>query len=124
MLTFAESDLADAVEYANQEFKYGSENDPNSLRSQLRSVERQSGRTPKELEELIELPESCRQSWHWFWELSNSRTEGFSGSNPIAYSEIKAYFELMRIEPRDFEITLIRSLDIAYLNHQRSKQQK
>lgn len=121
-VTFAESDIAEAIEYAKQELKYGSESDPNSLRSQLLSVERQSGKTPRELEELIKLPDNCKQSWHWFLELSNSRTEGFSGSNPISYSDIKAYFDLMKIEPRDFEVALIKSFDIAFINHQRIKQ--
>lgn len=58
----------------------------------------------------------------WFCELSNSRTEGFNSRNPILYSEIKAYFDLMKIEPTEQEVGLIKRFDAAYMQFQRSKQ--
>lgn len=119
--TFAESDIEQAIEYAKQEFRLGSPDDPNSQRSQLLSVEKQLGKTPKELENLLELPTSCETAWMWFWDLSSCRTEGFSGRNPIAYSEIKAYFELLKIDPIPVEIALIKRLDNVYLSHQANK---
>ncbi|MGL5077744.1 MAG: phage tail assembly chaperone [Waterburya sp.] len=123
-VTFAESQLQQALEFAKQEFKLGSESDPGSLRSQLLSVEKQTNQKPKELENLIELPSSCESAWVWFWDLSNSRTEGFSGSNPITYSDIKCYFDLQDIKPLDYEVSLIKRFDVAFLNAQRSKSEK
>lgn len=79
------------------------------------------GRTPKELENLVELPKSCYHIWEWFGDLNNTRSEGFNGALPITYSEIKAYFELQKIEPQDWEINTIKRFDIAYLNAKRSK---
>lgn len=89
----------------------------------LLAAQRQLGRPPKELENLIELPSSCAHVWQWFTNLSNTRGEGFNGPLPITYNEIKAYFDLMRIEPtpQDWEIALIKSWDIVYLNTVRSK---
>lgn len=55
--------------------------------------------------------------------LSNTRSEGFNGPLPITYSEIKAYFDLINVKPapQEWEIALIKSWDVAYLNNIRSK---
>lgn len=120
--TFSPEELSQALEFAKQEFELGSENDPDSKRSQLISAQKQIPTALPELENLVQLPESCFHIWFWFNELNNTRSEGFSGTLPITYSEIKSYFDLMKIEPTDQEISLIKRFDVVYLNYQRSKQ--
>lgn len=82
-----------------------------SLRDQLNSVWRQTGVKPKELQELKELPESCTQVWKWFIDLNNSRSSNGYGVNPISYSDMKAYFDLIAIEVEDWELELIKRID-------------
>jgi len=44
-------------------------------------------------------------------DLHNSRSSNGFGVNPISYTDIKAYFDLIDIKPDDWEITLIKSFD-------------
>lgn len=81
------------------------------MRDQLNSVWKQTGVKPKELEDLIELPESCAQVWKWFIDLNNSRTSNGFGVNPITYSDIKSYLDLINIEIEDWELNLIKKFD-------------
>lgn len=82
-----------------------------SLRDQLNSVWRQTGIKPKELEELKELPESCNQVWKWFIDLNNSRYSNGFGVNPLSYSDIKAYIDLIGIDIEEWELHLIKRID-------------
>jgi hypothetical protein len=53
--------------------------------------------------------------WSAFITLSNSRTQGFSGPNPITYEQIKAWKELTEtpVEPR--EVEAIKRVDTVYM---------
>jgi hypothetical protein len=53
--------------------------------------------------------------WSAFITLSHSRTQGFSGPNPITYEQIKAWKELTEtpVEPR--EIEAIKRVDTVYM---------
>jgi hypothetical protein len=53
--------------------------------------------------------------WSAFITLSNSRTQGFSGPNPITYEQIKAWKELTEtpVEPREIEV--IKRVDTVYM---------
>lgn len=104
-----------AVEYCKQEFKLGF--GPNSVREQLLAIERQTGRTPKELLELIELPESCYDTWYWFLDLHNARDSNGMSINPISYTEIKNYFELIQVVPDEWEVKLIKRFDMQVMNY-------
>lgn len=52
-----------------------------------------------------------------FIDLDSTRTSNGFGINPIQYSEMLAYFELLNIEPEDYEITAIRLLDSIAREH-------
>lgn len=65
-----------------------------------------------------------RQVWVWFNDLSNSRQDSFGGECVLTYSEMLAYFTLIGVEPEDWEISLIKQIDILYINNQRSKQKQ
>ena len=82
-----------------------------SVRDKLEMIQRNTGRTPPELQNLIELPESCYDVWSWFIELHNTRTSTGFGANPITYSDMHSFFALNCIQPEQWEIKLIRAMD-------------
>ena len=53
--------------------------------------------------------------WSAFITLSNTRSAGFSGPNPITYEQIKAWKELTEtpVEPR--EVGAIKRVDTVYM---------
>ena len=106
------NDLQDAIEYAKTEFKFASKSkDGSTLKDQLNSVWRQTGKKPKELDNLPELPDIFSEVWYWFLKLNNKRTSNGFGVNPIQYSEIKAYFDLIQYHPQEWEIEMIEKFD-------------
>ena len=89
--------------------------DGSTLRKHLESIWRQTGRKPKELKNLIELPQSCYLVWKYFLDLNNARgSNGFS-VNPISYTDIMNYFFLMDVSPNPEEVDLIRQFDNKYM---------
>lgn len=68
------------------------------------------GVKPKELENLVELPRSFKQCWHFFLDLNSTRNQGF-GVSPITYVEIYAYFNLMQLDYEPWEIEAIKAFD-------------
>lgn len=57
----------------------------------------------------------ARHIWEWFLELHSARgSNGFS-SNPIEYTQIKAWSELTGASPEPWEIKAIKSMDNALL---------
>lgn len=121
-IIFENEDYEQLITYAEQEFSLGSSSDPKSKRSQLLSVERQTGKLPDELVDLVELPESATFIWRWFIDLNNARQSGMS-INPISYSEIAAYFSLYNIHPYEYEIQMIKILDNIALKHYTKQQE-
>lgn len=63
----------------------------------------------------VNVPEAGRIIWGWFADLCRTRTYGFSGPNPIAYSEIEAYARLYRWPLEKRHIDLILAMDRSYL---------
>ena len=53
--------------------------------------------------------------WSAFVALSNSRTMGFSGPNPITYNEIKAWKELTDTSVSSRDIEAIKLVDVVYM---------
>lgn len=70
------------------------------------------------------VPESGRDLWRIFIDLSRTRTYHMAGPNPIAHREIEAYARLHRwpLQPRHVEV--IVALDAAWLEHAYSKRDK
>lgn len=77
---------------------------------------RQTGKMPKELEELIELPDSMIDVWSWFITLHESRSSNGFGVNPINFSDIAAFFHLQQIEPHIWEVDVIKRMDREVLS--------
>jgi len=83
-------------------------------REHLEQVERQTGRSLKELEPPTEFPDILVHIWSAFTALSNCRSQGFSGPNPISYRDIKDYIELTESPLSPREVNLLRELDGVY----------
>jgi hypothetical protein len=84
------------------------------------------GITPKELENLVEIPETLLHVWCWFLDLHSTRPSGF-GVSAITYSEIKAYFELLQLKVEPWEIELIKRFDriaMEVISEQQEKAEK
>ena len=94
----------------------------NTKRDNLLSAQRQLKRVPKELEDLVELPDCMREYWIWFIRLSNRRPSGM-GISAIPYSEMLAFFELMGIVPDPVEIEVIEAFDRIAMKHYQKKEQ-
>ena len=65
-----------------------------------------------------------QEVWGFFCELDNARSSNGFGVNPISYTEIKCYFDLMGIIPQDIEVKLIKLLDGIALRHYAEEQKK
>lgn len=98
-----------------------------TVQEQLEQVWKQTGRKPVELEDLVELPDVFNDCWRWFLKLNQTRAAGF-GFTKIQYAEMKAYFDLIHIEPEEWEILIIELFDevasSVFEKEQASKQNK
>ena len=91
------------------------------------SAWRQTGVKPKELEEMQEFPKDMSHVWKYFIDLNNARSGNGFGANPISYTEMMSYFQLLDIMPDEWEVDTIRKLDIIALDafaDQAKKEQK
>ena len=78
-----------------------------SLRKHLQQVQKTTGKVPRQLAEVPELPESAAYIWHWFWELK--------GSQPLTYTEIKNWSELTATPLTPFEVQALVELDRRFI---------
>lgn len=125
LLTFNQSELDELIDFAKQEFKYGS--GEGSLRAQLESVQRQTGVIPKELALLSKIPDGLHEIWSIFISLHNARGSNGYSLNPISYTDILAYCTLYQMEISKWEVETIRRLDSVALeeaNNQSKRDQK
>jgi hypothetical protein len=103
-------------EWAEHQFKLNKpDKDGITEREHLEQVERQTGRRLEALEPPTEFPQLMSHVWSAFITLSNSRTQGFSGPNPITYEQIKAWKELTETPVSPWEIIAIKRLDAVYM---------
>ena len=110
--SFDQSDVEQCKLFAKQQFELSEiQKDGTSLKDQLLNVERQTGIKPKELQDLVELPEVFSSCWSWFLDLNSARTSGAMAPNPITFTEMKCYFDLMEIQPEPWEVHIIKMLD-------------
>ena len=97
--------------------------DGKTLRENLENVERQLRRKPKELEDLVELPEAFQEYWQWFLRLSNHRPSGM-GVSAIPYSEYVAFFQLIGVNPEPYEIEILEVFDSIAMKYYAKQQEK
>lgn len=62
-----------------------------------------------------EFPDVVGHVWLAFLELHSGRTYHMGGPNPITWSDIKAWSDLMQEHLKDWEIRAIKALDGVWL---------
>lgn len=122
-ITFDPKEVKDAIEFLKQELVLSDQVGDSgfSQREHLEAVERQTGITPTELQNLLEMPESIKEVWIWFKRLSNRRQSGM-GVNPISFLEMQAFFNLMGIYAVPEEVALLEAFDNITTSHYAKKQ--
>jgi len=102
-------------EWAEREFELGKpDKDGIALREHLEQIERQTGKRPKELEN-TDFPTLASNIWSAFIALSSSRSSGFSGPNPITFSEIKSWMQLTHSRLAAWEVEALKAIDLLYI---------
>lgn len=83
-------------------------------REHLKQVERQLGRSVKELEGPCDFPILLTHVWVAFCSLSNTRSSSMGGISGISFTEIKNWCELTdnTLKPREIEV--LTRLDQTY----------
>lgn len=84
-------------------------------REHLLQVEKSTKRKPKDLENPHEFPRLLSHVWSFFCELQSARTAGFSGANPLSYSEIESWCRLSGNSLTPYDVAVIKQLDNTYM---------
>ena len=102
--------------WSEHQFKLNKpDKDGTTEREHLEQVERQTGRRIEALESPTDFPMLISHVWSAFINLSNNRSQGFNGPNPITYNEIKAWKELTDTPISSREVVAIKSVDVVYM---------
>lgn len=89
--------------------------DGSCLAEHCQAVEDQTGQWPED-NPLPEVPSERSQIWNWYWEIRRAIPAGFSGPQPIPYSEIFAWQSLTQRNIGPSDIYYFNLLDSAYLS--------
>lgn len=104
------------MDWAEHEFKLNKTDDNGvTEREHLEQVRKQIGHAPEGLENPTKFPNLILHIWSVFCVLNSARTAGFSGPNPITYTEIQAWKELTETPLTPWELQVIKRLDQVYL---------
>ena len=69
------------------------------------------------LEEAPEIPFYLTHVWDWFWQIHKGRTYGMSGPNPLTWTDIESWRNILDIQINPLEVELIKEIDSAYLEY-------
>ena len=81
------------------------------MRTHLEAVQRQTGKVPKELAAIPEMPQELVYIWIWFCELDAARGGNGFGMNPISFSEVHAWATLTGNALQPWEVATLRRFD-------------
>lgn len=73
---------------------------------------------------MAELPESFKYIWDYFLRLNQKRTSNGFGVNPLSYTEVKNFFELLQITTDPFEVEVLMLLDNVAMEHFQKESEK
>jgi len=90
-----------------------------SLRAQLESVWRQTGKQPRQLAELPELPPLAKHLWVWFVDMNNSEREVGMDVSRITASSMIAWQWATGNTLELWERKALRAIDAAWIAMQR-----
>jgi len=108
--------MSDLLSWAEHEFTLNQTDDKGiSQREHLQQVERQTGYTPKALDNPTHFPSLLMYIWAAFCSLNSARTAGFAGPNPITYTELHHWKELTGTPLSAWDVQALKRLDQVYL---------
>jgi len=108
--------MSNLLSWAEFEFELNKADDKGiTHREHLQQVERQTGHTPRDLDNPTEFPSLLMYIWSAFCSLNSARTAGFSGPNPITYTELKAWKELTETPLKAWDVQAIKRLDQVFI---------
>jgi hypothetical protein len=84
------------------------------LRDHLLQVRKVTGRSPKGLIG-PPFPDRYAPIWETFLSLHSGRSYSMGGPNPLSWSDIKAWDDLMRAGLKEWEVRAIKALDMIWL---------
>lgn len=95
-------------------------------REQFRKRGVKQEKLDKQFAQLIppELPPIGMNLMVVFHELRNATAKGMDGVNPISYSEIKAFIELLDADLEPWEIDAIRMMDTTFIQAVNNRQEQ
>lgn len=110
------SELADRlIEHVEQEFELAKrDGDGQTKRESMQALAASAGLPPPEFDE-SPCPPELAYLLAWWAELTAARQGGFSGANPISYSEIEAWSRLSCVALSHWEVALLRRIDVAFV---------
>ncbi len=79
------------------------------------AYERAAGRPHPERPKAEPYPEGAEHLLAWFHDLQAGRPVSPAGVLPLPHAELAAYFTLIGVQPREWELTALRAMDSAYL---------
>jgi hypothetical protein len=85
-----------------------------TLAAKAEHIERTTGKRPPILDG-PEMPPGALHVWEWFQALQRGRTGNGFGLNPFSWSDLHAFFSLSGLDPRPWEVRLIRTFDHAFI---------
>lgn len=60
-------------------------------------------------------PDALAHLWGWFHQLNQGRTGNGYTANPLTYSEILAWSDLIGIRPTSRELRVLKRIDLIFL---------
>jgi hypothetical protein len=103
------------MDFAEHEFGLSKRDDKGvTLRDHLLQVQKSLGRPPKGLVG-PPFPDRYAHLWTMFIDLSSGRSYSSGGPNPLSWSDIKAWDDLMRAGLQEWEVRSVKALDLLWL---------
>jgi hypothetical protein len=87
-----------------------------TLRAHLQQVAKVTGKPPQDLVS-PPFPDRAGHIWQAFLELHTGRSYSANGPNPLSWSDIKAWDDMMRVGLKDWEVRAIKALDVLWMQH-------
>lgn len=77
-----------------------------------------------QIEESPEIPFYLEHIWQWFWQIHRGRTYGMSGPNPLTWTDIESWSNILQTEVRPIEVEIIKEIDSVYLEYTAEQKKK
>ena len=123
---FYEGLIAALLEFAEPNFrlwKYDDKHKRTRL-EMLQAIQKQTGKISTELSNVPTLPAESAHVWRWWLAMHAKRRSNGMGIGALTWSDVGAYFDLIRTKPLPWEVDAIDRIDTLYLWTQNPKSEK